>query len=167
MKTLLICRHAKSDWSLELPDFERPLNKRGRRDLEQMGAQLKILGFVPDLVMSSPAERAKTTAQFIADATGFKGSIRFEKSIYEEGYGNLVQLIQSFPDTASKAMVFGHNPTLEQAAQFLLQSAGPVEMPTCAMLCLESHAATWEQAHPGKWTLKWFLIPRLLRGELS
>ena len=64
MKTLLILRHAKSSWNnLDLPDYDRPLNKRGKRDAPRMGDFLRHQDLVPDLVISSTAKRAKKTAK--------------------------------------------------------------------------------------------------------
>ena len=81
MKTLLILRHAKSSWNnLDLPDYDRPLNKRGKRDAPRMGDFLRHQDLVPDLIISSTAKRAKKTAKLFAKAVGYKEKISLETS---------------------------------------------------------------------------------------
>ena len=83
MKTLLILRHAKSSWNnLDLPDYDRPLNKRGKRDAPRMGDFLRHQDLVPDLIISSTAKRAKKTAKLFAKAVGYKEKISLETSFY-------------------------------------------------------------------------------------
>ena len=81
MKTLLILRHAKSSWKdLELPDQDRPLNKRGRHDAPRMGKLLKQEDLIPDHIVSSTALRAKKTAELVAKSCKYKGDIAFDNS---------------------------------------------------------------------------------------
>ncbi|MEM0996947.1 MAG: histidine phosphatase family protein [Bacteroidota bacterium] len=163
MKTLVLVRHAKSDWSYDLPDFDRPLNKRGLRDAPRMGKLLREYDFQPDIMLTSSANRARTTAHLVARELGFGGAIQEERSIYDEGHGNLIGLVQEFPQAAETAMVFGHNPTMEYAVAYLLQMRAAVTMPTCAMACLESPVNDWSRLSPALMRLKWLLIPRLIR----
>jgi phosphohistidine phosphatase len=80
MKNLLIMRHAKSDWSdSSLADFDRPLNSRGKKAAPFMGNELLKRKKIPDLIISSPANRAKSTAKKVAEAVGYKNEIQFEK----------------------------------------------------------------------------------------
>ena len=80
MKTLSIIRHAKSSWKdLGVPDHERPLNKRGRHDAPLMGKLLRDQNITPDLIISSTAIRAETTAKLVAKACKYKGEIIFDK----------------------------------------------------------------------------------------
>ena len=103
MKTLTIIRHAKSSWEQEgLSDFERPLNERGRRDAPVMAARLKQAVGQPELLVSSPALRAITTARVFADVLGIsKDSIQLQSRIYEASVGTLLQIIQGFDDQYS------------------------------------------------------------------
>ncbi|MGB7661527.1 MAG: histidine phosphatase family protein [Nitrososphaeraceae archaeon] len=83
MKTLLIMRHAKSSWKeQDLPDYDRPLNKRGKNDAPRMGKLLKDEDLVPDLIMSSTAVRAKKTAELVAKTRKYKGKIVLDRSLY-------------------------------------------------------------------------------------
>ena len=161
--TIVLGRHAKSDWSTGLPDRERPLNSRGKRDAPKMGALLAAYGFQPDLIMSSDAVRARTTAQIIAEKLIHTRPIRTEPRIYDEGHGAIVGLLQDLPEEIEKVMLFGHNPTMEMAAGFFLQSRAGIVIPTCALMCLESTSPTWGGLSPLNVSLKWFLIPRLFK----
>ena len=83
MKTLLIMRHAKSSWKeQDLPDHDRPLNKRGKNDAPRMEKLLKDEDLVPDLIMSSTAVRAKKTAELVAKTCKYKGKIVLDRSLY-------------------------------------------------------------------------------------
>lgn len=162
MKTILLARHAKSDWSQNLSDFDRPLNSRGQRDAPRMGKLLAEYEFQPDLIISSPAARALTTAEAIAEKVGYAKPVQLDRRIYYEGHGTLLSIIQDIPKAVDTAMVFGHNPTMENAVAYLLQSSASVTMPTCALACLEIMASDWKQISPRQISLKWLLIPRLI-----
>ncbi|MFB3041695.1 MAG: histidine phosphatase family protein, partial [Candidatus Poribacteria bacterium] len=83
MKTLLILRHAKSSWEHpELTDHDRPLNKRGKRDAPRMGKLLRVQGLVPDLIMSSTAKRARSTAKTVARKSGYKEKVELTPAFY-------------------------------------------------------------------------------------
>ena len=83
MKTLLIMRHAKSSWKeQDLPDHDRPLNKRGEKDAPRMGKLLKDEDLIPDLIMSSSAVRAKKTAELVVKTCKYKGKIVLNHSLY-------------------------------------------------------------------------------------
>ncbi len=161
-KTLVIARHAKSDWALGLPDHQRPLNSRGKRNAPSMGKALHSFGFEPDLIMSSTAVRAKTTATAVAMELDYHLPIKLKQEIYEEDHIGLTNLIQGIDDSIERAIIFGHNPTLEQLAGHLLQMEGSIMIPTCGMVCLETQVRSWADIKPGNFHLKWFLIPKLL-----
>jgi phosphohistidine phosphatase len=112
MKTLYLVRHAKSSWKYpNLDDFERPLNKRGRKNAPFMGTILKKLKVAPDLLISSPANRAAITARIIAAKINYPlEKIRYRESIYEFSEDALIHVIKQIDDSVNKAMIVGHNP---------------------------------------------------------
>jgi phosphohistidine phosphatase len=120
MKTLLLMRHAKSSWKhTDLTDWERPLNKRGRRDAPTMGRFLCDHDLVAQVILSSSALRARQTAQALADAAGYDGNIVYLDDLYAaEPSAHLVAL-RSLPDDVDRAMVIGHNPGLEDLLELL------------------------------------------------
>ena len=108
-KTLYIARHAKSSWDdMSLSDFERPLNKRGKRDAPFMANLFKDKGITPDLILSSPAKRAKKTAKHYHEVLG--GELQFDERIYEASLMSLISLVQETLEIVDSVMIVGHNP---------------------------------------------------------
>src|SRR4051812_38668436 len=99
MKTLLILRHAKSNWDYpDLSDFERPLNSRGMEAAPVMGNVIYKHRFKPDLIISSPAKRAKQTAILIKETAEISSSIKYEEKIYEASPLNLMNITSEIDD---------------------------------------------------------------------
>ncbi|MGD8524014.1 MAG: histidine phosphatase family protein, partial [Desulfobacterales bacterium] len=121
MKTLYLVRHAKSSWKYpNLDDFERPLNKRGRKNAPFMGKVLKKLKVAPDLVISSPANRAATTARIIAAAINYPlENIVYSEAIYEFSENALIHVIKQIEDSVNNTMVVGHNPAINGLANYI------------------------------------------------
>ncbi|MEO5378675.1 MAG: histidine phosphatase family protein [Magnetococcus sp. DMHC-6] len=118
---LLIMRHAKSAWDTGAPsDFDRPLAKRGIRDAPHMGAWLKKQKLIPDLVISSPAERAMQTAILVCGALDIKRKkIHFEPRIYGAGTEDLLEILSEISKKNKLVLLIGHNPGLEFLVNFL------------------------------------------------
>ncbi len=110
MKNLYLVRHAKSSWEYDLSDHERPLNKRGYKDANLVSNHLKASLKLPDLVISSDAIRAKTTATIFVDNLGISKDIfEFDHSLYDFSGQQLIEVIKNCDDTINTLMVFGHN----------------------------------------------------------
>ena len=107
MKILTLVRHAKSSWKYPgLDDFERPLNKRGQRNAPLMGRILKKLDLKPELILSSPANRASMTARIISDQINYPlEKIRYEESIYATSENELLHVIAEIDDHINRAML--------------------------------------------------------------
>ena len=133
MKTLLLVRHAKSSWEHPgVSDHDRPLNDRGLRDAPAMGRRLAERGVAPDVILSSTAVRARTTAELIAHALEF-GAARVitDERLYGASADEVLRVIGELDDEVVCAMVIGHNPeTASLAHQF---SDEIHEMPTSAV----------------------------------
>jgi phosphohistidine phosphatase len=144
MKTLYIIRHAKSSWDfINLPDYERPLNNRGKRDAPMMGRRFKAREILPDCLVSSPARRARETAEAISAEIGFPDErIVYERNIYEAGIISLLQTIETFPEEVSSAFFVGHNPGMTDLAEYLSgEQIG--NLPTCGIACIEMDINSW------------------------
>ena len=143
MKTLFLVRHAKSSRDdPSLADRERPLNDRGLHDAPMMGQRLSRSGMKPDRIVSSPALRALTTAQLIADAIGFpRQDIAIDDSIYESSLERLLAVIRGLNDKLDCVMVVGHNPEFAELAHRLAPEI--TEMPTCAVAEFRFDARAW------------------------
>ena len=164
MKTLYILRHAKSDWSDGgLPDYERPLNKRGRIAAPLMGEVLKNSGFQPETIISSPAVRAKQTAEAVRDAAELKGTINYDSRIYEARPQTLLQVIAEIDDAHESAMIVGHNPGLEGLIKIL---TGELQtMPTAALAVIDLDISHWSEAIAATGKLRELLRPREMENE--
>ncbi len=110
-----MARHAKSAWDSEArTDFDRPLNKRGRRDAPRMGAWLAKQGLRPDLVLSSPAARARATTLALLEALDLdEDAVRWEPRAYAAELPVLLDLLAEVPPEARRVLLVGHNPGLE------------------------------------------------------
>lgn len=117
MKRLLLVRHAASDSEHGLPDHERPLSARGRKDATTMGERLNAQGIVPDAILSSPAVRARTTAEIIAAALNIdRDKVVVDNRIYASSAGKLLDIIQNLDQESGCLMMVGHNPELTELA---------------------------------------------------
>ena len=117
MKTLLLMRHAKSSWKeKELPDHDRPLKKRGRKDITNMAKVLKKKELVPDLILSSAAVRAKDTATLLIEKLNYKGELELLENFYMAEPETYLQKITTVADDVKKLMIVGHNPGIEGLA---------------------------------------------------
>lgn len=148
MKTFYLVRHAKSSWdNMDLKDIERPLNERGLNDAPFMARLLKKEGVEPDLLVTSPAIRALTTADYFKIALDVDGEdfwVRDE--IYEALSSVVVDLINRLPEDCDIAMIFGHNPTFTNVANMFTDKYID-NIPTCGVVKIESQAATWPEVN--------------------
>lgn len=163
MKRLTLIRHAKSSWDHPgLPDFDRPLNERGLRDVPLMAG---ILGedpaFRPNLVVSSPAARAIATAQGIAPAVGVPATaIQPAPTIYEAPVAAILKVVQSIPDTVDHAVLVGHNPGFQNTANHLLYRDSIDHLPTLGIIDLRLLVDHWHEATHDVAELIRFIKPR-------
>ncbi|WER49751.1 histidine phosphatase family protein [Cupriavidus sp. WKF15] len=144
MKTLFLVRHAKASHDdPSLPDRERPLEDRGRHDAPEMGKRLADRKVKPDLLMSSPALRALTTAQLVADEIGYeRKDIVVDDRLYASSAADLLAVVHELDNTLGSVMLFGHNPEFTDLAHRL--SAEITDMPTCAVAKFRFDTKAWE-----------------------
>jgi phosphohistidine phosphatase len=146
MKTLFLCRHAKSSWDEPgLKDFDRPLMERGIRKTEKIIRYLRKNEIHPDLIISSPAVRALETAKLVAEGLGYPADkIVLESNIYEAWYERILDVICGTPDEIGTLMIFGHNPGISEVANVFLHP--PVDMlPTSGVACFTFKTDRWEK----------------------
>ena len=163
MKTLYLMRHAKSSWSFdELTDQERPLNDRGRTDAPHMGQALAKRQIALDLLVSSPAVRALTTAVLVARELGYEhDKIVVEPAIYQADLDSLLGIIRDLPDAAGSALLTGHNPTITDTANYLLPNNSLThEMPTAAVVCIRFQTDYWAEAGPANAEFYFYDYPK-------
>jgi phosphohistidine phosphatase len=144
MKTLLLLRHAKSDWNQpDIKDHDRPLNKRGKKEAPRVGRYLLQNNLVPDLILSSTAQRARDTAQAAADGCGFDEQIDFYQDLYLSDTSCYLDILQRLPDEANRVMVVGHNPDLEDLLTLLTDVTEHITTATLAQIDLP--ISSWQE----------------------
>ncbi|MFT7150351.1 MAG: phosphohistidine phosphatase [Nonlabens sp.] len=145
MKRLFIVRHAKSSWnSPHLSDFDRPLNNRGETDLPDMANRFLETNYQVNLIISSPAERAWTTAKGFAKTLQIADEYFFDNErFYHASPSTLKEVISNVDDTIEDLMIFGHNPGLTSLignlSDFNLQN-----LPTCAICGIKFPFESWK-----------------------
>jgi len=161
MKELFIIRHAKSSWEDEsLSDYDRPLNERGKADAPLMGKVIKENGFLPDLIVSSSANRAISTAKEIAQQVGFPvDKILEDRKIYESTTDKVIEIINQLDDQYNRVFIFGHNPTFTH----LIEELGGEyigHVPTCGVAGIRFELDSWQMITANSGTQFYFDFPK-------
>ena len=163
MKTLYLVRHAKSDWSDQsLADFDRPLNKRGKKDAPFMGMVLKEKEVAPDIIISSPAKRAKKTALEIAETLNYPSKkIAFEEKLYDASSNDILRVVKNIDEKLLIAMIFGHNPGITLLNNFISNNYID-NIPTTGIVAL-SLDVKWSEVDKFSCKQLFFEYPKLYR----
>lgn len=152
-------RHAKSSWNDPgLSDFDRPLNDRGERAAPFMGTLMRQKGFLPELIVSSPAKRASRTAELVNDAGSFEAGIVFNDHIYEASPRALREVVAEIEDTFWSVLLVGHNPGFEGFVRYLTGVLEP--MPTAALAVIDLDITKWGEVNERSGELKLLIRPK-------
>ena len=168
MPSLMLLRHAKSDWSDPgLADFDRPLNKRGRRAAPLIGRYLRKQDLLPDLVLCSSARRARQTWDGVAGELKAEVPVRYLRSLYLAPPSRLLATLQRQPKTIERLMMIGHNPGMENLAAHLaaggsaeLRARMQEKFPTAALAVFGFEAKVWSGVATGGGELLRFVVAR-------
>lgn len=162
MKILDILRHAKSSWdNPTISDFERPLNKRGKNDAPMMGDIFKKLKINPDLIISSPAKRAITTAKLVSEKIDYsKKKIIEDEKIYNDGTTYLFKLINGLDNKISRVLLVGHNPDFTELVNRLSSGFNLGNMPTCGLVSIKFVVDDWQAVVAGSGNVITFEYPK-------
>lgn len=161
MKTLLLVRHAKSSWdNLGLPDFDRPLNERGKHDAPLMAKRVSDRKIDIDLFVSSPAKRAKKTAEIFMHELGKKDKkLRTKDGLYEGSVDDFYETIAGFKDDYDIIAIFAHNPGITDFINSL--DCYPVyDMPTSAVFALKIKSKKWKDFKESEKEFLFFDYPK-------
>ncbi len=144
MKTLYLLRHAKSSWdNSDLDDFDRPLNERGKKAAPFMGEYMTRNGFDPELILSSPALRARETARLAKEGGDLTAEIKYDERIYDASPKTLRQVASEIEDVFGSVMMVGHNPG---TAGFIKLLTGRQEtVPTAALTVIDLDISKWSE----------------------
>jgi phosphohistidine phosphatase len=166
---LVLLRHAKSDWPHGVPDQDRPLGERGRREAPAAGRWLAAAGLVPDRVLVSSARRTQETWALVGpELGGDRLDVRVEDRVYEAGAGDLLDLVRETDESVGTLLVVGHNPGLEVLAMVLDDQRGMpadrqrlvTKFPTGAVAVLHLMVDRWAEVNPQTCRLVAAAVPR-------
>ena len=164
MKDLLLMRHAKSSWKdAKLADFERPLNDRGRKAAALMGKYIAKENISIDLVVSSPAVRARQTIEQMLRAAKRSVELRFDQLIYEATSTRLLEVISQVEDERKSVLLVGHNPGMEEFLATLV--GGEQHMPTASLAIISLQSKKWDKVSGSKADLTAFIKAKDLKPE--
>jgi phosphohistidine phosphatase len=173
MKKLTLLRHAKSAWDDPVQrDFDRPLNKRGRRAAQTIGREMRSLGLEFDQVIASPAVRVIETLDDVALGYGRSFKPSFDKRIYLASPDLLLDVIRAADEGAERLLIVGHNPGLEKLALLLTKCEGlraeiAIKYPTATLAEIELPVENWSDVGEGSGRISRFIRPRDLDPELG
>ncbi|MDA3911769.1 MAG: histidine phosphatase family protein [Bacteroidales bacterium] len=161
MRTISFIRHAKSDQSVNLPDFERPLNQRGLNDAPIMGEIIKNEYSQPDLILSSPANRAKTTTELIAKAIDYpETEIVFVEDLYFADTETFFEIIHQIDDNFKQVFIVSHNPGTTYIIN-RISNTRLDHMPTCGIAEIAFDINHWNEIQDKSGVLKRFNTPKM------
>lgn len=175
MKTLTLLRHAKSTWNDPVArDFDRPLNKRGRRAARTVGQAMRAEALAFDGVIASPAARVIETLADVACGYGGPIAPAYDKRIYLASTATLLDVVHEADEAVGRLLIVGHNPGLEQLALLLteggdgaLRAQLAVKFPTGTLAEIQLRVERWAEVEQGVGTLARFIRPRDLDPELG
>ena len=166
MKTVLLVRHAKSSWDdITLSDFDRPLNDRGKKNAPEMAERLIKKDVLIDAFLSSPAKRAKKTAEAFAKAYGQdKDQVILVPSLYEAQHENFLKAIEEAPETASHIALFSHNPGITDFVNSLTEVRID-NMSTCSVFAVKVPIMHWREFRDATKEFYFFDFPKNKSGD--
>jgi phosphohistidine phosphatase len=161
LKNLFLTRHAKSSWSNPgLADIDRPLNERGKKAAPFMGKLIVDKGEKPELLISSPANRALSTAKAFGEVMGLvENDIIVNRAIYSAGAQQLLELVQNQDDLHKSIMLFGHNPTFTSFVN-MLTGSNIMNVVTCGVVRIDFEYSSWIDIDFGSGRLVYYEYPK-------
>ena len=160
MVTLYVLRHAKSSWDdPALPDVDRPLSARGRRNAAALADHVRRAGLSPELVLCSAALRTRETLAALLPALEGDTEISIESGLYGASDEDLLARLRKVPEPTRSVLLVGHNPGLEDLVARLAGDAAPERLPTGALVVLESED-DWQAIGESGWRPVAVTVPR-------
>lgn len=157
MKQLILVRHAKSDWTIEKADIDRPLNEKGHHDAPLMAKFLKEKEIKIDHFVSSPAKRALTTCRYFAETYNLP-KIQKAEDLYEPHLSDFTKIVLRLNDQYESVALFSHNPGISEFASSLNHQL--LQFPTCGIAVFEIDCEKWSQFESAPKKLINFFVPK-------
>jgi len=167
MKYISILRHGQASQNPSFEDFDRPLTKKGRKHLPRMAAFLARTKTPPDWVVSSPAQRAKESAEIVAESLGLSRPIVWNQRAYLAHASTLLDILGETPDVVEHAVIVGHNPGMSDLLAGLCTGGDfrlNVQMSTGGLAIVAAQIVHWHQIRWGCGELLGYAAPRFLKG---
>jgi len=166
MKKLYILRHAKSDWSdSSLDDFDRGLKKRGKNDIKLISLWIKKQHIKPDLIISSPAKRAKKTLEIFKNILDLKKDIIiFDPKVYEANITYLIKMLSKLDNSYKEVFLIGHNPSLNELVELFTDTI-ITNIPTSGVITIEFDINKWSEIKRKKGKILFFMYPKKIKEE--
>jgi phosphohistidine phosphatase len=164
MKTLVLLRHAKAEnGSADLPDFDRALNDRGRKESQAVGTFMRKQNLALELLVSSSARRARETTELALASAQLAVEVRYDQRVYEAGPLRLLEVISEIEEERSIVLLVGHNPGFEELLSLLTGRAELMATGTLARINLK--ADKWLNVLEEKGSLDWIVKPKELAED--
>jgi phosphohistidine phosphatase len=164
VKTLLLLRHAKAeDGGATVPDFERSLNDRGRKEARLIGTFIRKHELKLNLVLSSSAKRARETTELVLAPGVVDVDVRYDQRIYEASPARLREAISEVENACRTVLVVGHNPGMEELLRLLTDRVE--QMATATLAKIDVNTNSWVGVLEGKGTLDWIVKPKELTED--
>jgi phosphohistidine phosphatase len=163
-KILLVVRHAKSSWDItDLNDFERPLNDRGKKDAPQMAKRLIDKNIPVDAFVSSPAKRAKKTAELFCETYGkSEEAIVYVSKLYHAPVEVFYEVVDGLYDSFNTVAIFSHNPGITEFVNTLTDEVNIDNLPTCGVCAVQVKIKKWSDFKKAKKEFLFFDYPKLV-----
>ena len=160
MKTLYLIRHAKSGWSKpDTRDFERPLSRKGKKDINTIGSYLALRGINPDLILSSCALRAQETTDKLAKKIQFDGIRYYLEELYLTSLEDIKEIVMIQDDEIESMFMIGHNPQLHELAN-ILTDEHISKFPSLGVVAINFDITSWSEISKRKGELDFFIFPK-------
>lgn len=164
MKTLYLLRHASASWTASgLRDFDRPLDGHGKEAAPLVGRFILKKKLRVDLLLCSPATRARQTAALVTQSAGLSAELLYDERIYEADVARLLEVVAQAGESAEALMIVGHNPGMEELLRFLTNEQH--QMPTAALACVSLDVERWGEAREHAGRLEWLVRPKELAED--
>lgn len=173
MKRIYLLRHAKSDWNTqEEGDMERPLAPRGIQAARLIGEYLTRIRQVPDRVLTSPAVRARRTAELAAEGGSWSTSVEIADALYEHSLPRLLALLQEQADDLESVLLVSHEPTCSELAAALITDGAvgegaEIRFVTASLARFEAPIQEWRELQFGRAALSWLVTPKILTRSVD
>ncbi|MDR3347006.1 MAG: histidine phosphatase family protein [Helicobacteraceae bacterium] len=164
MKKICLIRHAKSDHNLDLEDFDRPLSKKGENDAQIMAKALNERRIDCDLIITSGAKRALSTAQYIASGLAYSRNLQIDNRLYHGSEKEYIAIIHELDDRFNTVIIVGHNPIITETGGLLC--GGDIHyFDPCAVLCASFKRQSFSLIDDRSGEVVFFDSPKLRKGQ--